>query len=87
KGPPITEQIHVIKFKKKNPAYFEKDGYLWVETSREFSNFSNFLNQFIKDRIPENFRVINCSGAFNSITSSGKKAINILKNIILPFYI
>ncbi|NVM34974.1 MAG: hypothetical protein HWN81_05225 [Candidatus Lokiarchaeota archaeon] len=87
KGPPITEETHVINFKKKNPDYFEKEGYLWIETIREFSKFSDFLNEFIKNKISDNFSVVNISTAFHTIKSSGKKAINILKNIILPFYI
>jgi len=87
RGPPITEETHAINFKKKNPEYFEKEGYLWIETIREFSNFSDFLKEFIKNKIPDNFNVVNISTAFHTVTSSGKKAINILKNIILPFYI
>ncbi|MFX0038265.1 MAG: hypothetical protein ACFFCY_00975 [Promethearchaeota archaeon] len=87
RGPPITEKKHVIKFKKKNPDYFEEEGYLWVETQREFSKFSLFLKDFLKDKIPENFSLINFSNAINAQTSSGKKALYILKNIVLPFYI
>ncbi|MFX0003802.1 MAG: hypothetical protein ACFE9C_15000 [Candidatus Hodarchaeota archaeon] len=87
RGPPITEKSHVVKFKKKNPDYFEEEGYLWVETQREFSKFSSFLIDFLKNRIPDNFSIINCSNAFNTKTSSGKKALYILKNIVLPFYI
>ncbi len=87
KGPPITEETHTINFKKKNPDYFEKEGSLYVETQREFNNFSKFLNQFLKNKIPDNFNVVNISNAFHTVSSSGKKAINILKNIILPFYI
>jgi len=87
KGPPITEETHAINFKKKNPDYFEKEGYLWIETIREFSIFSDFLKEFVKNKIPDNFNVVNISNAFHTVSSSGKKAINILKNIILPFYI
>ena len=87
KGPPIKETKHVINFKKKNPDYFEKEGYLWVETLRDFNNFSNFLNKFVKNKIPDNFKVINISIAFKTVSSSGKKAIYILKNMVLPFYI
>ena len=87
KGPPITQEKHTVNFKRKNPEYFEKDGYLWVETMRDYSNFSDFLKRFVKDKIPDNFDVLNISTAFNTLSSSGKKAINILKNIVLPFYI
>lgn len=87
KGPPITEETHAINFKKKNPDYFEKEGYLCIETIREFSNFSDFLKEFVKNKIPDNLNVVNISTAFHTVSSSGKKAINILKNIILPFYI
>lgn len=87
KGPPINEKDHVAKFKRKNPKFFEKKGFLWVETLREFSNFSDFLYEFVKDKIPNNFTFINISIAFHTLSSSGKKAINLLQNIILPFYI
>ncbi|MFX0104177.1 MAG: hypothetical protein ACFE75_01645 [Candidatus Hodarchaeota archaeon] len=86
-GPPIEEKKHVINFKIKNPKYFEKDSYLWVETLREFDKFSDFLKKFVENKVPDNFDVINISNAFNTRKSSGKKAINILKNIVLPFYI
>ncbi|MFX1303349.1 MAG: hypothetical protein ACFE9X_08335 [Promethearchaeota archaeon] len=87
KGPPIRETKHAINFKKKNPGYFEKEGYLWVETSREFNKFFDFLNDFVKNKIPDNFEVINISTAYNTKRSSGKKAITILKNMVLPFFI
>ncbi len=87
KGPPITEEKHKVNFKKKNPDYFEKDGYLYVETLRDFSSFSDFLKKFIKDKLPDNFNVKNISPASDTLSSSGKKAIYVLKNIILPFYI
>ncbi|MFW9988097.1 MAG: hypothetical protein ACFFC3_05535 [Candidatus Odinarchaeota archaeon] len=87
KGPPITEERHVINFRRKNPNYFEKDGFLWVNTMREFNEFSVFLKEFIKNKIPDNFRIANISLAFYSIKSSGKKAIYLLKNLILPFYL
>ena len=87
KGPPIKETKHAINFKKKNPGYFEKEGYLWVETLREFNKFFDFLNKFVKNKIPDNFEVINISTAYNTKSSSGKKAITILKNMVLPFYV
>ncbi len=87
KGPPITEEKHVVNFMNKNPDYFEKEGYLWVETQREYNNFSDFLNEFVKNKIPDNFNISNISTAFHTLSPSGKKAISILKNIILPFYI
>jgi tRNA nucleotidyltransferase (CCA-adding enzyme) len=87
RGPPIKETKHVINFKKKNPGYFEKEGYLWVETLREFNNFFDFLIKFVKNKIPDNFEVVNISIAYNTKSSSGKKAITILKNMVLPFHI
>ncbi len=84
KGPPITDEQHVINFKKKNPGYFEKDGYLWVETQREFNHFYEFLKEFVKDKISDNLKITNISNAYNTISSTGKKALYILRNIILP---
>lgn len=87
KGPPIRESFHANNFKIRNPNYFEKNGNLWVETQREFTNFLNFLKQFIKQKAPENFKVLNISNCTNSKLSSGKKALTILKDMIIPFYI
>ncbi|MFX0133011.1 MAG: hypothetical protein ACFFDN_05125 [Candidatus Hodarchaeota archaeon] len=87
KGPPIKEIKHVINFKRKNPGYIEKEGYLWVDTLREFNKFFDFLNEFVKNKIPDNFEVINISTAYNTKSSSGRKAITILKNMVLPFYL
>ncbi|MFX1377578.1 MAG: hypothetical protein ACFFA4_00655 [Promethearchaeota archaeon] len=87
KGPPMTEERHVVNFQKKNPKYFERNGHLWVETVRDFNNFSDFLKEFVKDKIPDNFNIKNISTAFQTRSSSGKKTINILRNIILPLYI
>ncbi|MFX0083306.1 MAG: hypothetical protein ACFE94_16290 [Candidatus Hodarchaeota archaeon] len=85
KGPPIEESFHVNNFKKKNPDCFERDGYLWVETRREFNNFLKFLNYFIKSKIPDNFEIINIAKSFKTIASSGKRAITILAEMVLPF--
>ncbi|MFX0059090.1 MAG: hypothetical protein ACFE85_03650 [Candidatus Hodarchaeota archaeon] len=85
RGPPKSEKLHVMKFIKKNPDYFEKDNYLWVETKREYSLFINFLNDFIRNKVPENFEIINISQANNVKTSSGKRALYILTNLVLPF--
>ncbi len=72
---------------RKNPSYYKKGGFLWVETSREFNKFSEFLNNYINNHTPQNFSITNCSNAFNTKTSSGKKTINVLKNMVLPFYL
>ena len=86
RGPPINESIHIKKFTKKNPSYFEKGGFFWVEVQREFTNFLNFLRKFIETKLPDNFKVINISNALNTKTSSGKKALTILKDMVLPFH-
>ena len=87
KGPPIKENYHANKFRKKNPTYFEKEEYLWVETKREYSNFLNFLKEFVKSKIPENFNVINVANSFNTKRASGRKTLNILTKMVLPFYL
>ena len=83
----MKEENHAKNFKRKNPGYFEKEGYLWVEMMRDYKDFSDFLHDFIKERIPENLKIINTSNSLNVRTSSGKKTIEILKNMVLPFYI
>lgn len=87
KGPSVKNAIHAIKFKKKNPNSFEKNGYFWVETKRNFTNFLLFLQQIINTKIPDNFKVINIENSLNTVTSSGKKTITILTRMVLPFYL
>jgi hypothetical protein len=87
KGPPIKEKFHVNKFKSKNPNYFERDGYLWTETQREFTNFLEFLKKSIKPKIPDNFNILNIANCVNVKSSSGKRALTILTKIALLFYI
>ena len=71
---------------QKNTNFIIKDGYLWTDTKREFSDFFDFLKSFIKNKIPENLEVINISKSFNCKTTSGKRAIYVLQNMVLPFF-
>ena len=84
KGPPVKEKSHALKFKKKNPTFIERDNYLWVESQREYTNFLKFVKDIVKNKIQENLEIINISEAFNVKTTSGKRTIYILKNMILP---
>jgi tRNA nucleotidyltransferase (CCA-adding enzyme) len=84
KGPPVKEKSHAVKFKKKNTTFFERDNYLWVESQREYTNFLKFVKDIVKNKIQENLEIINISEAFNVKTTSGKRTIYILKNMILP---
>ena len=87
RGPPSDEKVHVQKFKTKNPHCFEKDGYLWIESKRKFTDFQDFLKDHVKSKIPENLELLNLSNANNTISNSCKKAIHVLLNMVLPFYI
>lgn len=84
KGPPVKEKHHAVKFKQKNPNFIERDNYLWVESQREYTNFLKFVKDIVKNKIQENLEIINISEAFNVKTTSGKRTIYILKNMILP---
>lgn len=85
RGPPIKDYHHSKKFKSKNPNYIEKNGYLWVETQRDYSDFLQFLKDYIKDKIPEGLTLINISKANKTQTKSAKKAITVLKHMVMPF--
>jgi tRNA nucleotidyltransferase (CCA-adding enzyme) len=85
RGPPTTDFQHSKKFKTKNPFYFEKEGYLWVEAQREYSDFLIFLKEYIKDKIPEGLIFNNISEAIDAQSKSAKKAITVLKNMVMPF--
>ncbi len=87
RGPPLQEREHVKKFKQKNQNCFEKNNYVWVESERAYSSFLDFVKNFIIDKIPDNFNVINVSEARNAKFSSSKKALHILKEMVLPFQI
>ena len=86
RGPLIAEKKHAEKFKKSNPNFVQKDKYLWVETKREHSKFLDFLN-FVEQKISDKLEVVNVSNAKNAKNASGKKAIYVLKNMVLPFYL
>jgi tRNA nucleotidyltransferase (CCA-adding enzyme) len=85
KGPSIKDKNHAAKFKTKNKDYFIKNDYLWTKTQRDFSDFFQFLQNFITNRIPQNLELINLSKSFGCKSSSGKKGIYVLKNMVLPF--
>ncbi|MFW9936324.1 MAG: hypothetical protein ACFFD5_01640 [Candidatus Thorarchaeota archaeon] len=85
RGPPISEKNHSKKFKLKNPNFFEKDNYLWVETKRDYHSFLDFLTDNIENNLPENFEVTNISQANNAKTKSAKRTLFILINFVLPF--
>ena len=86
KGPPANDKFHVNQFKEKNPNYLEKNGYLCVETKRKFREFLPFLKNIVESKIPENLELVNLSKSFKVKTSSGKKAIYILEQMIIPFF-
>jgi len=85
RGPPIKEKSHIEKFKKRNPNYFEKNGFLWIESERTYTNFLLFLKDIIEKRIPDNFKILNISKSSKVKTTTGKNTIYILKNMVLPF--
>ena len=85
RGPPIKDKVHSEKFIKKNPQCFERDGFLWVKSIRDYSLFKEFLRDFIRDKIPENLRIINLSNSKSIKTKSGKRCIYVLLNMVLPF--
>ena len=85
RGPPIKEKNHAIKFRKKNPNFFERDEFLWIESEREYTEFLKLVKNFVKNKIPENLTVVNISESFDVKRDSGKRAIYTLINMILPF--
>ena len=85
KGPPIKDKSHMDKFIWKNPNYIEKKGYLWIETKREFTEFIDFLKNFTILKLPDNFEIRNISKSVNATSISSKKAIYVLRNMVLPF--
>ncbi len=84
RGPPIKEKNHANKFRIKNPNFFERDEFLWIESEREYKEFLKLLKDFVKNKIQENLRVVNISESFNVKRDSGKRAIYVLINMILP---
>ncbi|TFF63822.1 MAG: hypothetical protein EU521_00160 [Promethearchaeota archaeon] len=85
-GPPLRAKKHVKRFKEKNPSYFIKDNYCWVEEKREFSNFLKFIEDFVSDKIPKSLKVINISNSTEAQKSSAKKTLYVLQNWIMPFF-
>ena len=69
-----------------NPKYIEKNGFLYVETERKFTVFLDFLKDFVKTKIPDNLDLVNITSSVEVKTLSGKKAIYVLRNMVLPYY-
>lgn len=87
RGPPLKSKKHVKKFKEKNQTYFEKDGFLWTETKREYHKFNDFIEKVISKRIPKNLEIINISNSNHVKTISGRKGLFVLKNMVIPFFL
>ncbi|MFX0077591.1 MAG: hypothetical protein ACFE96_19270, partial [Candidatus Hermodarchaeota archaeon] len=85
RGPPSNDKVHSDKFKRKNPNYFEKEGFLWVKSERDYSSFKEFLVDFIKDKVPNNLKIINLSNPDGAKTRSGRRSIYVLLNMMVPF--
>ena len=85
RGPPVKDKVHSDKFKQKNRGFFEKDGYLWVKTIRDYYLFIDFLKNFITNKIPDNLRIVNLSNSKETMTRPGKRSIYVLTNMVLPF--
>lgn len=85
RGPPSKDKVHSNKFKQKNPGCFEKDGYLWVKTIRDYDIFIDYFKNFITNKIPDNLRIVNLSNSKETVTRPGKRSIYVLVNMVLPF--
>jgi len=85
RGPPSKDKVHSDKFKQKNHGFFEKDGYLWVKTLRDYDIFIDFFKNFIKNTLPDNLKIVNLSNSKETVTRSGKRSIYVLVNMVLPF--
>lgn len=85
RGPPTKDKVHSDKFKKKNPHYFQKDGFLWVKTIRDYSIFIDFLKTLIRDKLPDNLKIINISNVRETKTMSARRCVFVLVKMVLPF--
>ncbi|NVM02519.1 MAG: hypothetical protein HWN67_09305 [Candidatus Helarchaeota archaeon] len=82
KGPPIALKEHVDKFKKKNPNFFIKDGFIWTVANREYVILSQLFSDFVKKVQIKGILLVNQSST--GINKVGKKALAILHKKILP---
>ena len=85
KGPPIKDKRHVERFKEKNPDFVKKAKHLWVETTRDYTEFLKFLDDLVNEKLPDNFSLINIAQSSKSKTTSAKKALFVLIHMVLPF--
>lgn len=85
KGPMVNNHIHAENFKQKNTNVIEKNNYFWTETKREYTEFFEFLSESVKNRVPDNLLILNIARSGGIRTSTGKRALFVLKNLVLPF--
>ncbi|MBN1215323.1 MAG: hypothetical protein JXA99_07740 [Candidatus Lokiarchaeota archaeon] len=85
KGPALNDNDHNRRFKEKNPNYYEKNGFLWVNSLRKHNFFLNFLKNIIEERIPDYLKIVNISQACDTKKNSGRRALFVLNHMVLPF--
>lgn len=85
RGPPVKAKHHAEKFKEKNPNFIIRDGYYWTETKRDHVKFIDFLKEFVNERISNKLAVVNIAEAQAAQTETAKKALTVLKEMVLPF--
>ncbi len=85
KGPALNDNDHNRRFKEKNPNYFEKNGFLWVNSLRKYHFFLDFLKDVVEERIPDYLQIVNISQACYIKRKSGRRALYVLNHMVLPF--
>jgi tRNA CCA-adding enzyme len=75
------------KFLAKHPDAIERDGFYWIEQKRDFTDFTTFLTQQLKERPVADSLVIKNLPNLTPTTPLGRQALFILREMVLPFEI
>jgi len=63
RGPPLSMEKHVLEFKKRHSAFYEKDGFIWAQDKRRYSDFVSCATALLNDEYLEgkalSFRILN----------------------------
>lgn len=89
KGPKSGDARNVQKFRAKHPGAFEHEGHWAVRVPREVTTFEEFLDREIPRRLDPHLKylelVTSIPGTYAPISLTGRQAIVVLKEMVLPF--
>jgi tRNA nucleotidyltransferase (CCA-adding enzyme) len=85
KGPKVKQTKNFKKFQTKHPDLIIKKGLSYVNETRKYSNFLNFIQTEFKERMFKEIELINISTPNSTQFEESVWSLHVLKSCILPY--